>query len=302
MPNEIYWTLIDLANGILAGTLLGGYYAVISLGLALSFGVMKQVNLAQGDWLIVASYLIVGLFVSLGVWPVLAIAIIVPVMFVIGYLMQALLLNRVSVQSMEQKGLPTTFGMMSPVLATFGVSIILSRGLQLSFGSDPKSIQTSLSFQSIRITDDLQISALRLIFFVLAVCLLVGMHFFLQKSRMGRALRAVSQDIEISKVMGMQPNKVFAIANGIAMATAAFAGGMIGMSRTFQPFDGPQFLLMAFGVCVVGGIGSMMGILVGGILLGIVQILAGTYFTSAAQLIAGYVFVLGVLSFRTKEH
>lgn len=298
--SDIYWTVIDVLNALLTGTMLGGYYAAISLGLALPFGVMKQVNLAYGDWLVACAYLIVVLVNVTGLSPIATLIIVVPAMFALGYGIQRLLLNRVSVQAMEQRGLPPTFGVMSPILVTFGLSLIISRGLQFQFGVDVRSIPSSLAYSSIPITADIQVSTLRLIMFGLAVLALEAMRLFITRTHIGRALRATSDDVEVSQLMGMRPASIYAIAGGISMATAAVGGLMVGLSRTFQPFSGPEFLLIAFGVCVIGGVGSMRGILAGGVLLGIVQVMAGTFLTSSSQLIAGYMFILAVLAFSSR--
>ena len=149
-----------------------------------------------------------------------------------------------------------------------------------------------------RLTDDLNLSTLRLIFFVIAVAILVALHLFLRRTHAGRAIRASADDPEIAPLMGIATPKINALASGIAIAIAGVAGVMVGMSRTFQPFDGPVFLLVAFGVVIVGGLGSIAGSLVGGVLLGITQVLAGTYFGPSAQLVAGYILILFVLTVR----
>ncbi|MEQ8349143.1 MAG: branched-chain amino acid ABC transporter permease [Sneathiellaceae bacterium] len=293
-----YWTFIDIANGLLSGTMLGGYYAVISIGLALTFGVMRLVNLAHGDFLIFAAYVATVMLSLVPISPFYTLILVVPVMFAVGYGLQRFLLNRVSVQAMEQKGMSSNFGLMSPILVTFGTSIVVSHALLGIFSSDTTSIRNSLSYSAIRLSQDLSISSLRLIFFCLAVAILLFVHLFLSYTHTGRAIRAASDDAEVAPLMGIVTDRVYAIATGISLAIAGVAGVMIGMSRPFQPFDGPQFLLIAFGVVIIGGLGSIMGALVGGVLLGIVQILAGTYFGPSAQLVAGYMLILLVLAVR----
>lgn len=299
MSNEdLYWAFIDIANGILTGTMLGGYYAIISIGLALTFGVMRLVNLAHGDWMIVAAYLAVIVLQFIPINPFFTLILVIPVMFAIGYFLQIFLLNRVSVQAMEQKGMSTSYGLMSPLLVTFGSSIVVTHLLLNIFSSDRQQIKNSLSYSSIPLGEDLSISTLRLIFFCATVVILFLVHQFLNRSHAGRAIRAASDDSEIAPLMGISTVKVYALASGISLGIAAIAGVMIGMTRPFQPFDGQQFLLIAFGVVIVGGLGSIKGSLVGGVLLGIVQVLAGTYFGPSAQLVAGYMLILSVLAFR----
>lgn len=295
---DLYYTLIDIANGLLTGTMLGGYYAIISIGLALNFGVMRLVNLAHGDWLIVAAYIAAALVSLLPVSPFWLFLPIVPLMFMVGYLLQRFLLNHVSVQAMERRGMSTNFGLMSPLLVTFGMSIVIAQALLGIFDSNARAIPNELSYSAIRLGEDLSVSVLRLIFFAIAVGILVFLHLFLDRSHLGRAIRAASDDSEMARLMGMPTARVYAVASGIALAVAGVAGVMVGMSRSFQPFDGPQFLLIAFGVVIIGGLGSMRGSLAGGVLLGIVQVLAGTYFGPAAQLVGGYMLILLVLALR----
>ncbi len=296
--NDLYWIGIDLANGILSGAMLGGYYALISVGLALNFGVMRLVNLSHGDWLIVAAYLCVTLLAAVPVVPFWSLLIVVPLMYGIGYAVQRFLLNHVSVQAAERRGMSPVFGLMLPLLVTFGLSIVLSQGMLLIFSSDAATIRNDLSFSAIRLSEDLSISTLRLGFFVAAAVLLGGLTLWMRTTHIGRAIRAASDDPEIAALMGMRTPHVYAVASGVALASASVAGFMVGMSRSFQPFDGPPFLLMAFGVVILGGLGSLGGSFVGGIVLGIVQVLAGTYFGPAAQQVAGYLLILLVLAVR----
>ncbi len=295
---DFYWVGVDLANGILSGAMLGGYYALISVGLALNFGVMRLVNLSHGDWLIVAAYLCVTLLSVIPVVPFWSLVVVVPVMYAIGYAVQRGLLNHVSVQSAERRGMSPVFGLMLPLLVTFGLSIVLSQGMLLIFNSDAATIRNDLSFSAIRLTEDLSVSTLRLGFFVAAAVLLGGLALWMRSTHVGRAIRAASDDPEIAALMGMRTSHIYAVASGVALASASIAGFMVGMSRSFQPFDGPPFLLMAFGVVILGGLGSLAGSFVGGILLGIVQVLAGTYFGPAAQQVAGYLLILLVLALR----
>jgi len=298
MNEDIYWALIDIANGLLSGAMLGGYYAIISIGLALTFGVMRLVNLAHGDLLVLAAYLAVLVLQFLPISPFITLAIVVPVMFAIGYGLQRYLLNAISVQSMERKGMSTGFGLMSPILVTFGLSIVIAHALLGGFASDSRIIRNALSFSAIRLSEDLNVSTLRLIFFAIAVGILIFLHLFLHRTQSGRAIRAASDDAEIAPLVGIGTAKINALASGISLAIAGVAGVMVGMSRTFQPFDGPVFLLVAFGVVIVGGLGSIVGSLVGGVLLGVTQVLAGTYFGPSAQLVAGYMLILFVLAVR----
>ncbi len=298
MNEQLHWVMIDIANGLLSGAMLGGYYAVIAIGLALNFGVMRLVNLAHGDWLVFAAYLAVAFLSVVAVSPFWTLALVIPVMYVVGYYLQRLLLNRVSVQAAERKGMSPGYGLMSPLLVTFGMSIVIGQALLAVFESNAMIIKNDLSFAAIRLGEDLSVSTLRLVFFGIAVAMLAAVQWFLNGTHAGRAIRAASDDPETAALMGMNANRIYSVASGISLATAGVAGVMIGMSRTFQPFDGPTFLLIAFGVVILGGLGSMTGALVGGVLLGIVQVLSGTYFGPSAQLVGGYILILFVLAVR----
>ena len=295
---DLYWFAIDLANGLLSGAMLGGYYALISVGLALNFGVMRLVNLSHGDWLIVAAYLCVTFIAATGVAPLWSLIVVVPLMYGIGYAVQRGLLNHVSVAAAERRNLAPVFGLMLPLLVTFGLSIVLSQGMLLVFSSDAATIRNEWSFSAIRLSEDLSISTLRFGFFVAAAVLLASLSIWLKSTHIGRAIRAASDDPEVAALMGVRTAHIYSVASGVALASASIAGFMVGMSRSFQPFDGSPFLLMAFGVVVLGGLGSLMGSFFGGILLGMVQVLAGTWFGPAAQQVAGYLLILFVLAVR----
>lgn len=297
--DDLYWVGVDIANGVLSGALLGGAYALISVGLALNFGVMRLVNLSHGDWLIVAAYLCVTLLsLAPGLSPFWTLVIVVPLMFVLGYLVQRVLLNHVSVQAAERRGMAPMFGLMLPLLVTFGLSIVLSQAMLLIFSADAAAIRNDLSYSAIRISADLSVSTLRLGFFCAAAVLLGALAVWMRSTHVGRAIRAASDDAEIAALMGMHTPHVYSVASGVALASASIAGFMVAMTRSFQPFDGPPFLLTAFGVVVLGGLGSLWGSFVGGVLLGIVQVLAGTYAGPAAQQVAGYLLILLVLALR----
>ncbi len=295
---DIYWSLIDFINGLLSGAMLGGSYALISIGLALNFGVMRLVNLSHGDWLILAAYFCVAFLTTLPISPFFALLVVVPVMYGVGYLLQRLLLNHVSVQATERRGMSPVFATMLPLLVTFGLSIVLSQGMLLAFSADAATIRNDLSFSAIPITQDLSVSTLRFGFFIATAIIIAALAFWMRSTHVGRAIRAASDDPEIAGLMGMRTPHIYAVASGLSLASGAIAGFMIGMSRSFQPFDGPPFLLTAFGVVIIGGLGSLGGCFAGGIALGVVQVLAGTYFGPAAQQIAGYLFILLVLAVR----
>jgi branched-chain amino acid transport system permease protein len=295
---DIYWAAVDIINGLLTGALIGGYYAMLAIGLALSFGVMRLVNLAHGEFLVVGAYISAAILQVLKIPSFFVLIFVVPIMFVIGYALQRILLNRVSVQAMERRGMSPNFGLMAPILVTFGLGIAISHLLLGIFASDARTIPNSLAFSAVHFADDLSVSLLKFVFFWMSIVLLIALHLFLKATNIGRAIRAAADSPTYAALMGIPTDHIFSLAMGISLALAGIAGFMIGMTRTFQPFDGPQFILITFGVVIIGGINSIPGILVGGIVLGITQVLAGTYFGPSAQLVAGYMLVLLILSFR----
>jgi len=277
----------DLLQPILNGILLGGLYAVIGIGLSMIFGIVKLVNLAHGDLMILASYLSLVLMGLLGFHPLLSLVIVVPALFMIGFLVQNYLLNRVLGKEMEP-----------PLLVAFGLSIILQNSLLLVFTPDAKTLITSVSLKTIPVTDYLSIPAIYLIDFFIGVGIIALLHQFLQKTYMGRAIRAASDDEDAAQLMGINTKHIYAYAMGIAMTTAAVAGVLVGMTFTFYPHTGPQYLIIAFGVVIIGGLGSMIGTLVGGVILGLAQLLGAHFLGPGFQLLSGFVILLIVLAVR----
>lgn len=188
--------------------------------------------------------------------------------------------------------------MMLTLLVTFGISIVLSQAMQIVFSTNAATIHNDLSFSAFTLTDDLSVSTLRFGFLIAAAALIGALSIFMHLTHIGRAIRATSDDPETAGLMGMRTSHVYAVAGGVSLAFASVAGFMIGMSRSFQPFDGPPFLLTAFGVIIIGGLGSLGGCFAGGIALGVMQVPAGTYFGPAAQQLAGYMFILLTLVVR----
>ena len=208
--DDLYWLGVEIANGVLSGAVLGGSYALISVGLALNFGVMRLVNLSHGDWLIVAAYLCVTLLTLVpGVAPFWALVVVVPLMFGLGYLVQRVLLNHVSVQAAERRGMSPLYGLMLPLLVTFGLSIVLSQGMLLVFSSDAATIRNDLSYSAIRLSTDLSLSTLRFGFFCAAAVLLAALALWMRSTHVGRAIRAASDDAEVAALMRVSRMTVY---------------------------------------------------------------------------------------------
>jgi len=276
-----------LAQDILNGLLLGGLYAIVAIGLSTIFGIVRLVNLAHGDLMILASYLSLFLISALSVSPLLTLVAIMPVMFAIGYILQRFLLNRVLGEEMEP-----------PLLVAFGVSIILQNLMLMTFTPDARSLMSDLSLMTFSLGGNLSVPVLYLINFCIALAVIAGQHYFLQNTYMGRGIRAASDDKYAAQLMGVNTKNTYAVAMGIAIMTAGVAGVLVGMTFTFYPHSGPQYLIIAFGVVVIGGLGSMKGTFVGGLILALAQIMGARVFGPGYQLLCGYVVLLIVLAIR----
>lgn len=276
-----------LAQDLINGLLLGGLYAIVAMGLSTIFGIVKMVNLAHGDLMILAAYLSLFMVSAMGISPLLTLLAIIPIMFVIGYVLQRLLINRVIGEEMEP-----------PLLVAFGVSVILQHLMLMTYTPDARSLMSGVSLMTFPLGGGLNVPALYLIDFCTATAVIIGQHYFLQYTYMGRAIRAASDDKYAAQLMGINTQHIYAVAMGIAIMTAGVAGVLVGMTFTFYPHSGSQYLIIAFGVVVIGGLGSMRGTLVGGLILALAQILGARVFGPGYQLLCGYVVLLIVLAVR----
>lgn len=271
---------MEWVNAVVQGVLLGGLYALFATGLSLAFGVMRLVNLAHGDLSILAAFLLVAISDATGLDPWIGLALVVPAMFVIGYALQYGLLNRA-----------LAGGELAPLLVTFGLSIILQNVLLEVFTADSRGLDAgSIETSSIRITDQLSIGWFPLVTFLVSIVLLGVLQLTLSRTRVGRALRATADDPRTAQLMGIDNRRIYALALGIALATVALAGVFLGMRTTFGPAIGPARLIFAFEAVIIGGLGSLWGTLVGGIVLGVAQ-------TVGAQISPGWGVLTGHLVF-----
>jgi len=275
------------AQPILNGILLGGLYAIIAIGMSTMFGIVKLVNLAHGDLMILGSFLSLSLVTWIGISPFWTLLGVVPVMYFVGFFVQGFLLNRVLGKEMEP-----------PLLVAFGLSIIVQNLLLLIYTPDARSLHTSLAVKTISVTNYLSIPVIYLFDFAGGFAVIGCLYYFFQRTYMGRAIRAASDDEVAAQLVGVNTKNIYAKAMGIAMMTAGVAGVLVGMTFTFYPHTGPQYLIIAFGVVVIGGLGSMKGTLVGGLILAVAQLLGAQIFGPGFQLFCGYVVLLIVLALR----
>ena len=278
---------MSLVNAIVEGVLLGGLYALFASGLSLLFGVMEVVNLAHGDLAVLAAYLVVVVIAATNVPTLWAVVIAVPIFALLGYLGQRTLIQ----QSLER-------GPLTTLLVSFGVSIVLENSLLVAFSADSHSLQIgSLSSASLMVTPQISIGYLPIAIFVLAVVVLLGLQYFLSRSRMGRLIRAVADDREAAELAGTDYRHVFGVAAALAFATLALAGVAYGTYSQFDPTAGVQLLLFSFEAVVIGGLGSLWGTLAGGIILGVAQAV-GAQINPSYSVLAGHLVFLAVLAIR----
>ncbi len=263
---------------IINGILLGGIYALLGVGMTMMFGIVKLTNLAHGEFIIIGAYLSTILANAVGVDPILTIIVTVPIMFLVGMGLQSGLINRVM-----------KIGSEPALLVTFGLSIILADAMLLIFSADAQRANVPYNTASLRIAQGLNISVLDLIVFCISLATIIVLSIFLKKTYLGRSIRATSDDTQAASLMGVNVNRTYAIAMGIAMATAAIAGMCVSMKWVYYPSSGGNYLLTAFGVVVIGGMGSIPGTLIAGLILGLAQVIGGANY---GQLIAYVLMVL----------
>ena len=273
-------------NAVIQGMLLGGLYALIACGLSLTFGVMRIVNLAHGDLAVCGAYLGLVLSSALGVPVWYTLPVLLPAAFAIGVALQVLLFGRA-----------LRHGVLAPVLVTFGLSVMIENLLQVAATSDPRGLNGgALALASFHL-GSITVSWLFLAAFLTACGVLSGLQFLLSHTSWGRKVRATSDDVDTARLVGIRVRPVFATVAGIAIATAALAGVFIGTISTFDPLTGTNILIFAFEAVVIGGIGSLWGTLVGGVVMGITQVVVGEVNQAYAVLAVNLLF-LAVLTVR----
>ncbi|MDB5554127.1 MAG: hypothetical protein JWL86_4111 [Rhizobium sp.] len=279
---------MNLLDTLLQGVLLGGLYALFAAGLSLVFGIMRLVNLAHGDLIVLAAFVILVLVSTLGLNPFLAALIAAPLMFAAGWLLQFHLLNR-------------TLGkdMMPPLLVTFGLSIVIQNGLLEGFTADSRRVSAGwLETASIPL-GPVNAGVMPVLTFASAILIIVALNQLIYRTSVGRAFRATSDDPVTAGLMGIRPQRIFALATGLAMVVVTIAALYLGTRANFDPTSGPARLIYAFEAVIIGGLGSLWGTLVGGIILGVAQTI-GASINPEWQILAGHLAFLLVLLFKPR--
>jgi branched-chain amino acid transport system permease protein len=273
---------------LVQGVLLGGLYALFAAGLSLVFGIMRLVNLAHGDLIVMAAFLILVIVSALGLSPFLAVLVAAPVMFAVGYGLQRFVLNR-------------TLGrdILPPLLVTFGLSVVIQNALLEGFSADSRRIPLGpLEGASVDL-GVVTVGVMPLLTFASAIAVILVLNFIFYRTALGRAFRAVSDDRVTAGLMGIAPANVFAVATGLAMVVVTIAALYLGTRANFDPSIGPARLIYAFEAVIIGGLGSLWGTLAGGIIIGIAQTV-GAAISPEWQILAGHLAFLIVLLVRPR--
>jgi branched-chain amino acid transport system permease protein len=273
---------------IVQGILLGGLYALFAAGLSLVFGIMRLVNLAHGDLIVLAAYLILLIVSLLGLSPFVSALIALPLMFGLGYLLQKVVLNRVLGEDI-----------LPPLLVTFGISVVVQNALLQGASADTRRLPTGdIGVASINL-GGINVGILPLLTFGSAIAVILILNHVFYRTALGRSFRATSDDPTTASLMGIRPKLVFAQATGIAMMIVTIAALYLGMRANFDPAVGPARLIYAFEAVIIGGLGSLWGTLAGGVIIGVAQTL-GAAINPEWQILSGHIAFLLVLLFKPR--
>jgi branched-chain amino acid transport system permease protein len=277
---------MEWVNAVVQGTLLGGLYALFAAGLSLIFGVMRLVNIAHGDLIVLGAYLGLTVTTVLGVHPIMALGLVVPAMAGFGYVLQRGILN----QSLGKDILP-------PLLVTFGLSVIIQNVLLETYSADPQKMNAGVLETASVSAGGLSVGLLPLLTFAMAVAVIASLQWVFYRTALGRAFRATSDNQEIAQLMGLNRRHIFGLAMALALGVTAIAGIMLGIWTSFDPSIGGGRLIFAFEAVIIGGLGNLWGTLVGGVILGVAQTV-GAKIDPGWQLLAGHITFLVILAFK----
>ena len=278
--------MVIFLQSIISGVLVGGVYALIGVGLTIIFGVMRVINFAHGELMMLGMYATWLQFAKFGVDPFLSILLTAPLLFLWGALLQKLFIERVLHGVSENQ-----------ILLTIGLGLIMSNGVMLAFSSDYRILTTSYSSASYQL-GELSISKPLFYAFLITVAITAVLYWFLLKTDTGRAIRATAQDRDAAQLMGIDVKRMSVLAFGLGAALAGTAGALIAPTYYIFPQVGHSFTLKAFVIVVLGGMGSVLGATLGGVLIGITESLAAVYIASGLKELVVFVLFLALLLFR----
>lgn len=274
-------------QAVLNGLLTGALYALIGMGMALIFGVMRIVNFAHGTFLMLGMYATYFIFVKTGLNPYFGFILAGVLLFFLGYAVYRVLLGHMPVQSDFMQ-----------ILLTLGLALIFTDAVQLTFGADYHQINIPLVAKNVHLGSHISLNAPWLVSFALAVVLGGGMYFFVMHTMIGRAARAIAQNRYASPLVGINVHRVQAVSFGLGIAAAGIAGGLLLPVFYIYPTVGDQFTLKAFVIVVLGGMGSIQGAAMAGLVLGVVENLTSLYWGNEWALAVDFAIFLLVLSLR----
>lgn len=276
--------IAEWLNTLLQGVLLGGLYALFAAGLSISFGVMRMINIAHGDMIVLASYATIVGANYLHLPIALTVVLVVCVLSTMGYAAQRLVFNR-------------TLGpdLLRPLLLTFGLSIVIRESLQAVFSADVRSVDVGpLATATWGLGGQVNVGVLPLLVMLVGLACIAALQWLFRRTAMGRSFRATSDDADTASLMGVNRKHVYALAMVFGSAMVALAGAFLVMRTTVSPSDGPARLIYAFEAVIIGGLGSLWGTVVGGVVLGVAQAV-GSKLDPGWGTLAGHLAFLSIL-------
>lgn len=277
---------MDWLNTIIQGILLGGLYALFAAALSLIFGVMRLVNIAHGDLIVLSAYIALTFSVSLGLNPLMALGLVVPSMALIGYALQRGILNH----TMGEDPLP-------PLLVTFGLAVIIQNALLMGYTADPQKLRAGEIETASVSLGTVTVGIMPMVVFATAIAVIGGLQWVFYHTALGRAFRATSDRQDVAQLMGLNRAHIFGLAMALSLAVTALAGVFLGIRTSFDPASGGARLIFGFEAVIIGGLGNLWGTLVGGVILGVAQSV-GAQINPGYQLLAGHLVFLFILALR----
>ena len=278
--------LTTVAQAVVNGLLIGGIYALVSIGVTLIFGVVKVVNFAQGEFVMAGMYISYFLASRFGIDPLMSLVVSMPVLFVVGVLLQHFLIRRV-----------LGLGDMPQIFLTFALSLLMMNVALMLFTADYRTVQTPYSDMAFHI-GAVYIAVAKLIAFVVAMVLSGILWVFLHTTDLGKAMRAAAQNQDVAMLMGINPDRVFCVALGVALALAGAAGSLLTPFYPAYPMVGQVFVLMAFVAVVLGTLGNITGALIAGLMMGVAESLGIQFVGADSGLIVVFLMFLVTLIIR----
>lgn len=278
--------MLTIVQLFINGILLGGVYALVSIGLTLIFGAMNIINFAHGEFLMLSMYITFWSFHLYGIDPYLSILLIIPLFFMLGVLVQRIIIQPI-----------LNAPHIAQIFATVGLSIVMQNAALLAWKADYRCISVNYGISNIKIAG-LIISFPRLVTFAIAIAIMIGLFIFLKKTLIGKAIRATAQNVRAALLMGINTNRIYYFAFALGTVCVGIAGGLLAPLYAAYPTVGGHFVLIAFVIVVLGGMGNMVGALLGGLLIGLVEVFSGFYIAPALKELFYFIVFIMILIFR----